>query len=266
MTIIQNLNANFALEILAEGLGLSAEEMQVYFVSLKLGVRPASKIADEAGLKRGHTYNLLESLKEKALIQEYSRNNVRQFYASSPEILIKLFEEKEEKIVQQKQKAKQLVESLKKVEHQSLIRPKISFFSGEDGIKTIYEDTLKVSNSIIYGIADFESVFPKNKNEPLHNWMWEYSTRRANKGIWYYGIVNKSKLSDLAFKRATKQKRKMKMINSPNLQVEVTIYQNKLAITSTANELIGFVIENAWIAKSLAGFHSAIWDMLPNYD
>lgn len=262
MTIIDNKNL---WDQVADGLGISADEIKVYIAALKLGSRPASKIADETKLKRGHTYNLLEVLKGKALIHEFLKNNVRQFTASAPETILKLLEDKESELSKQKQKASILVKQLEEIEQKRPSKPKIRFFTGEEGIKAIYEDTLKVSNSIIYGIADFESVFPKRKSQPLHQWMWDYSSRRAKKNIWYYGIVNKSPLSDQAFRKRKSQKRKMKMIQSSDLLVEITIYQSKIAITSTAEELVGVIIENDWIAKSLKGFHEAIWKLLPDY-
>jgi sugar-specific transcriptional regulator TrmB len=246
--------------------GLSEDESQVYLACLQLGARPASVIARKSGHKRGHTYNLLESLTEKALVQEFIKENVRQFVANSPHILLSLLETKEQRVLQQKESLRQVLPELEEVYEHIPSKPKMRLFRGEEGIRSIYEDTLSCAEKIIYAVGDFASTFPARKNNRLHEWMWEYSSRRARQGIWYHGIMNQSSTSDLAFQRRRAQKRKMKMLHQVPFSVEMMIYDSKVAITSTAEDMSGVILEDRNIADTLRNFHRGVWSFLPDYE
>lgn len=246
-------------------LGLTNEEVNVYLACLKSGSKPASLIAKTAGYKRGHTYNLLEALTERGLIQEFLRNNIRQFVAQSPSMLTTLIENKEREVMKLKLDITEILPLIEKLSDTHINKPKIRFFRGEEGLKSIYESTLQEKDKTIYAIGDFASTFPKKRSDILHKWMWNYAARRAKAGIWYYGIMNKSNLSDEAFKKRQIHKRKMKMLEGVEFATEVNIYGNKVAVASTAHDMSGVIIEDTYIANTLRNFHKAVWKFLPDY-
>jgi len=248
-----------------EELGLSTEEISVYLSVLELGFQPASVIAKNAGLKRGQTYNKLSNLIKKGIVQEFVKNKIRYFTTGSPKVLQSFVERKEDKLKITKQKLLQIVPILEKIGNPLLSQPKVRFFQGVDGIKEIYEDTIRIKNQNIYAVGDFDHIFPVVKDKELNDWIWDYATRRAKKEVDYIGIINKSKLSDQAFKRRKSQKRKMKMLNNVYLPVEINIYGDKVAIMSSSKDMVGIIIEDAPIAVTLRNFHQAVWSFLPKY-
>lgn len=253
------------IKIALKEFGLTEPEIAVYLASLELGPQPASLIAKKAGLKRGHTYNMLELLIRKGIVQEFIKDKVRYFSSRSPGTLLSIIEHKEEQIEIQKQKLMQIIPMLEKISNPLLVQPKVRFFQGIEGIKEIYEDTIRIPNQTIYAIGDFEYYFPENQNKQLNNWIWDYATRRAKKNIWYIGIVNKSKMSDQAYSRRKEQKRKLKMLTGIYLPVEINIYGNKVALMSTYRDMVGVIVEDAPITDTLRNFHQAIWKFLPDY-
>ena len=62
-----------------------------------------------------------------------------------------------------------------------------------------------------------------------------------------------------------KQKRKIKMLKSTYLAVELMIYGSKVALMSTKEDMAGVIIEDAAIADTLRNFHKAMWHFLPDY-
>lgn len=252
------------ISLLSE-LGLSHVEARVYLASLELGSQPASIIAKKAALKRGQTYNILETLKEKGIVQEFIKGNVRSFTSRSPATLLSVLSAREQQIAVQKQKLLQALPLLNKLQNPMIIQPKVRFFQGVEGLKEVYNDTIRVAKRPIYALCDFEHAFPESQNKELHDWMWTYTDRRAKQGIWYMGIINKSKDSDLAFKRRVKQKRKMKMLKGVYLPVELNVYGDKVALISTKDDMVGVIIEDKPIAEMLRNFHQAMWPILPEY-
>lgn len=246
-------------------IGLSREEIQIYLAALELGSQPASIIAKKAGLKRGQTYNKLNLLIQKGIVQEFIKDKVRYFTTYSPKTLISILEHRGEEIENQKQKLLQAIPFLDKIRNPFLNQPKVRFFQGVEGIKEIYEDTIRVKNQPIYAIGDFDYIFPANKNKELNDWIWSYATRRAKKGVEYIGIINKSEYSDIAFKRRKPQKRKMKMLQNVHLPVEVNVYGDKVAIMSTYKDMVGLIIEDKHIAETLRNLHQSFWNFLLDY-
>jgi len=193
------------------------------------------------------------------------KRKIRHFAACRPETILSVLLHREEKIAHQKEQIAQIIPLLQSLKNPAVQPARVRFFEGSQGIKEIYEDTIQNSNETIYAIGDFACFFPQEKDPVLNGWIWKYSQRRAAKGIWYYGIANKSKYSDMAFRKRLKQKRKLKMLKDVELPVEINIYGNKVAVMSTSKEMIGFIIEDAPTAETLRNLHKAIWGFLPDY-
>ena len=251
-------------DILKE-LGLGNEEIAIYLASLELGPQPASVIAKKAGLKRGQTYNKLAILKQKGIMQEFVQNKVSYFTSQPPGTLVSLLEHQQEELEAKKQKLLQAIPFLNKISNPLLVQPTVKFFQGVEGLKEIYEDTLRVKNQPIYAIGDFDYFFPENKDKALNDWIWHYADRRARNGIWYLAIMNKSHFSDEAYRKRVKQKRKIKMLKNVYLPVEINIYGDKVAVMSTHKDMLGLIIEDAPIAENMRNFHQAVWKFLPDY-
>lgn len=245
--------------------GLTLPETTVYLASLELGPQPASVIAKKAGLKRGHTYNMLALLIQKGMVQEFTKDKVRYFSSRPPSTLLSMVSHREEGLQRLKQGLLTIIPNLEKIFNPLLVQPKVRFFQGIPGIKEIYEDTIRIAGTPIYALGDFDFFFPEQKNKELNDWIWKYANRRAKKNIWYFGIMNKSKMSDQAFRSRREQKRKLKMLSGIYLPVEVNIYGNKVAIMSTHRDMVGLIIEDAPIAETFRNFHRGIWKFLPEY-
>lgn len=245
--------------------GLDREESSIYLASLELGSQPASILAKKAGLKRGHVYNILSRLKDRGIMHEITRDGVRYFDSRSPSTLLSLLANKEEEIAVQKQKLLQVLPTLEKLRNPLIVQPKVCFYQGVERLKEVYNDTIRVKNQPLYAVCDFEHAFPETQDKELHDWMWKYTDRRAKQGVYYIGIVNKSKDSDLAYKWRKKQKRKMKMLKGVYLPVEINVYGDKVALISTSEDMVGVIIEDKPIAEMLRNFHQAMWPFLPDY-
>ncbi len=246
-------------------LGFNASESAVYIASLELGSQPASVIAKKAKLKRGQTYNILSQLKDRGIIQEFTKDGVRHFVGQSPSTLLSMISVREEELAVQKQKLLQLVPILEKLRNPLIVQPKVRFYQGIQGLKEVYNDTIRDPGQIIYAVCDFEHTFPAEHSKELHDWLWKYTDRRAAENVWLHGIVNKSKDSDLAYKWRRKQKRKMKMLKDVYLPVELIVYGDKVALISTKEDMVGVIIEDKPIAEMLRNVHRAIWPFLPDY-
>ncbi len=257
--------ADFDINSILTEFGLSDLEAKLYLACLELGAQPASILAKKSGLKRSHSYNILSTLIEKRIMQEYTKGSVRYFNSRPPKSILSILDHRKEEIENQKQKLLSILPDLEKIRNPLLAQPKIHFFQGLEGMKEIYEDTLKTPGVNIYGMGDFQYFFPVSSQKDFNNWLWDYTIRRAKKKIKYFGILNKSESSDMAYKHRKEQNRVLKMLNNVHIPVEINIYGDKVAIVSIYRDIVGIIIEEPHIAESLRNIHQSFWTFLPDY-
>ena len=240
-------------------------EIKVYLSGLAIGAQPVSVIAKRSGIKRSHCYNVISQLMEKRIMQEFTKDKMKFFNCRPPATILSIIEHRATELEAQKRKFLQAIPELEKVRNPHLAPPKIHFFQGVEGMKEIYEDTLKFPNAEIFGIADFDYCLPKDGTKDFNKWLWAYTVRRAKKNIRYYGILNKSASGDYAYRQRKAQNRVLKMLHGIHFPVEINIYGDKVAIVSIYLDYVGIIVEEPNIAASLRNLHKAIWKFLPDY-
>lgn len=244
--------------------GLASVEVSVYQATLALGARPASTIARKAGLKRGHTYNVLQSLMEKGIVQEFLKNGVRHFTCSPPKTLLSIVDRRAEEIASQKERLLRVIPFLEQMRNPLSSQPKVRFFQGVEGIKEIYEDMIRVPGQPIYAVTDIAYSWTFVEGE-AYEWLQNFISRRAERDVWWYGIMNLSPATDMALRTRKWIKREVRTVQNLDLRVEISVFGPKVAITSTHQEQIGVLIENDEIATTLRNMHQAAWHVLPEW-
>lgn len=101
--------------------GLTDPEIKIYLTSLELGPQPASIIAKKAGLKRGHTYNMLALLIQKGIVQEFTQDGIRFFSSRPPSTLLSTVEHREEQLEILRQGLLRVIPDLEKIFNPFLI-------------------------------------------------------------------------------------------------------------------------------------------------
>lgn len=244
-----------ALDEQLQFLGLNEKEAKVYLASLELGLTTIQNIAKKARVKRSTVYEIVESLIKQNLITVIPKGKKRYFLAAEPAKLAELIKQKQEALT----KMMPELEALSKV---SPIKPKIRFYEGVEGIKAVYEDTLKEGKNICGWISLSEIA----KNKAIGDFLKQsYVRRRAEKKIFASTIAPDSPASKEFQKRDDKEYRQTKLISKKDypFTIEINIYGNKVALMSfKSNELMGVIIESKEIAKTMRTIHKFFWDKL----
>ncbi|MCB0322921.1 MAG: hypothetical protein KDD69_05085 [Bdellovibrionales bacterium] len=247
-----------------ESLGLTHAEIAVYQASLALGPRPASVIAERAGLKRSHTYNILSSLQKKGIVQEIIKNSVRHFSCCQPTALVGMINNQLEDLTVKKKKLERVVPLLENLRGPLSKKPKVRFYQGQQGIQEIWEEILRTPNEAMYSIVDLE--FSWSRDEEMRHWLKSFIQRREDKNIWWYAIAVRSPTCDRELAKRSARRRHVKVIEGLRLPAEITVFGTKAALTSTKEEMVGVVIENEPIVDTLRAIHQYLWHSLPDYE
>ncbi len=239
-----NMNPEEALE----NFGLTNREAKVYLALLESGLVTAHEIAKKTKILRQTVYDILSSLIEKGLVSYFIKSGKKFFEAADPSKFKSILKEKEEII----DKILPKLESLKEF---TKLKPKVEFYEGIEGLKTIYNDIIKNAETL-YEYGNAENYV---KTLRLH-FIKNYIKKRVEAKIKLRLITEKDEKTEEVSKtdkkifRETKSLEVMKEIQTINY-----IYANKFAILTLTKEPIGIIIENKEIAETQKKIFESLW-------
>ncbi len=234
------------IEVLKK-IGLNEKEAKVYLACIETGSAPVSEVAKAAGINRVTTYDILDKLKKKALVSHFTKNKVKYFTGTDPDIVLEEFEKRTKDLREAIPQFKRLTG---KTNH-----PRIRYFEGLEGIKAIYTDTLNSTTEIL-NYSNSEEI-----RKIWTNYDEEYVEKRAKKKIFLRGICPDDKYGETVHQQDKKYHREMRLISADQFDFtnEINIYDDKVAIISFKDELIGMIIESSEIANSQRAIFNMCW-------
>lgn len=234
--------------------GLTENEAAVYLASLEMGETSVSRLAKKAGVKRTTTYLVLDSLKEKGLINTIKKNKMLAFYAEDPRKIHEILEKRKkniDKIMPQLLAFTNLIDK----------KPEIRYFDGTDGIKEVYRDGLRYPGKEL--TAWFSEVLLTQFDEKF--FYEEYIPARIKKKIWVRAILPDNEIIRKFIRDDEPHLRISKLIpqDKYHISIELNMYGiNKVGIVSY-HEQFGIIIESQQIYDSLKNIFELTWELLP---
>lgn len=230
-------------------IGLTNNEALVYISLLTLGPSLVSSIVDKTKINRTQIYDLLDRLKEKGLISSIIKNRTQIFEAAEPKRILNYIEEKEEKLIEEKKIAKEIVLRLEKIKPKS-IQESVKVYEGKQGIKTVLEDIINSKRDIeTYGSDG-------NFTKILDYYFKHYLKKLERSGIKMKVIFDydeKNKPFNWVFSDVRYLPKEYK---SPT---ETTIYGEKVAIFVLTENPQVVLIENKQVADSYRKYFKILW-------
>lgn len=242
---------------LLESLGLSDKESALYLANLELGRAEVSDIARKAGIKRSTAYLLLDGLAQKGLVSRQEAPD-RQYTAEDPQKLL----------AQEKTRLKRLEQAmpgLLGLASRSQHKPGTRFFTGIEGIKAVYEETLlQPPGTEMLSIGKAEAV--EEAIEDFVNW---YIKRRVAHNLPMRSIIPATVEGLKTAQRDPEELRQTRILNPNEFteEVELMIYGNQVAAVSfVENELIGVIIESSVLATVHRQMFEVMWKVSKKQD
>lgn len=229
--------------------GLTEKEIKVFLASLELGQTTVNEIAKKSNTFRTYCYDILKSLMDKGLVRYFIKSGVKYFETVEPEKLINILHEREDQI-------KEILPELKLLRAQTTEKPKVEFYEGKEGIKTIHEDIIKTKPKevLVYGNTE--------KHYEIMQWYFpRYVKERVKNKIKARVITERTALTKEKIKSTEKEELREtrffpEKFNFPTLKY---IYKNKIAMISLGKNIIGVVTENEDLSKGEATAFELLW-------
>jgi sugar-specific transcriptional regulator TrmB len=237
---------------LLQQLGLNEKEAKVYLAALEFGPTTIIDLAVKSGVKRTTIHEFIEPMIQQGFIIATFSGKRKLYQAAPPESLKQILEK-------QTQAIKKLLPDLKFLASKAPQAPKIRYYEGVEGIKQIYEDFLTAKEPIDYfgSVKDEISVLGK---QYISDWV----KRRLQKGIRVNAIRIKSR--EIPIKEWQGGETYLRDLRFFPLDIKenftnLMIYDNKVAITSSAKESYGMIIESQELAISLKYIWRVVWSI-----
>ncbi|OGF63511.1 hypothetical protein A2926_02470 [Candidatus Giovannonibacteria bacterium RIFCSPLOWO2_01_FULL_44_40] len=249
-------------------IGLSENEARVYLALLELGSETAQEIAKKAGVKRATTYVQLDALMKMGLVTSFEKGlpagkakKKSYFRAEDPEHLIKIAE-REKKVARERESAlEEILPGLGKLYLSAGERPRVRFFDGVEGLKTMQAEFLKSGAELVESFSsadDVAKIFPKFGEE--------YEPQKIKRKIQskvIYTSANGSFLKEVDM-IALRESRYIPPDEFP-VSCDISIYKNTVSISVLRGKIFGILVEGEEIAKSMRSFFKLAWEAAEKY-
>lgn len=236
-----------------EQFGLNSKEAKVYLASIESGSASCQEIAKKAGIHRVSTYDILEILSKKGLISETRKGKKRLFVAEDPDKILGDLKNKTGML-------EKLMPELQALFGATEIKPKIKFYEGISGFKTIWENVLKILEQD--KLKEYLLLTPTDLLlEKLQEHFPTCIPKRIALGVKLREITVSSELAKERKKEVDpKELRTRKTIPSNfGFTTSIIIYGNHVSLLSLEKNIIGLNIENKGIADTFRNFFEFMW-------
>ena len=121
-----------------KNLGLTDYESRVYLALLEIGEGTSGDILKKADIHTGKIYEILESLKNKGLISEIKKNNIRTYGATEPKRILDYLNKKKQEVEQTEKQILEIMPYLLEKVCTSKKPARFEVYTGFEGFKTAF--------------------------------------------------------------------------------------------------------------------------------
>jgi HTH-type transcriptional regulator, sugar sensing transcriptional regulator len=236
--------------------GLTKGEANVYLTLLKLGNTTSGKIIKESLVSRSKVYDVLERLKQKGLVTEMIKQNIRFFEAADPERIINYLELKKQDIESKIVSSKEIVSDLNKLKSLQLERQDAKVYTGVEGLKTVYNEILNDLNQgdeyLAFGIGANEI-----KNNAISLFIKKFHLRRADKKVNARIIMHPDTKKEM--QSFSKLKYYQYRYTDVMFPTNIAIWKDNVLTLIWNDKPLAFVIKSKQVAEKYTTYFNYIW-------
>jgi len=238
-------------------LTLTEGEIKVYTALLGLGETTTGPIVDNSGVSVSKVYGILNKLSQKGLVSHIVKGETKHFKAADPKRIIDFFEEKENRIKEERQELLKIIPLLETKKGSILTDETAQVYDGLKGIQTARERSLKTMKKgdmmWILGIS-------KTPYDKLTSYFKDFHKRRVAKGILCNYLYNEYAKD---FAQASKKYKLSEVRTMPNGLVThgwIEVYADTVTIGINHEKSFSVVIINQDVANSFKIYAQMLWN------
>ncbi|MCW1907977.1 MAG: hypothetical protein KIH63_001410 [Candidatus Saccharibacteria bacterium] len=228
-------------------LGLNETQARAYIAQVKHGSVTPPQLASLIGITRTNAYAVLDQLVELGLGRKQEIKKKLVYRPENPVALEQLARKSRQQALERERTVQAALPTLLNYFYTFSEQPGIKFYQGVEGIKEIYNDTLR-TNKDIYVVRS-----PHDQDLMSLDFYIRYKERRAKQGITTH-MLNSSTDTSQWNAESDKKFRIDRLPIKPQdytSKVELSTYGDKTSIISFGEEAIGMIIESPQVAEAM---------------
>lgn len=248
------------LEKVLSSLDIAPLAQRVYIELLKDKSLSARMLGEILDIPRPSIYDHIRTLKKKNLILEKRQDGKMFFVANDPHKINELLDQKEEEFVRAKEVFAKILPKIK--DASPVLEPKIQFFSGIEGIKSIQNDILWTRNSETYTLWPTQKIIDLIGADYL---AW-HNRRRKEENISVKVLRQGPKIDTTKYnflKEGEEFLRTVKYLpKDTGIEMSYWVYGDKVAFFDSSPELYGFIVHSKSFAHLMKINFNTMWESI----
>lgn len=256
-----------SLSPLLQSFGLNEKEILVFLSLVKQGQCLVSDIAKDTGITRTLIYDIAEELQAKGLVSEHEENGKKQYQAVDHAGLMAQVSAKKRQIETLEKNFLHAASAFHNLAQTQTQRTHVRFFSGVDGIKTVYAEVLKDLQEESEPIELLSLFSPNMLENSIPGWTDIYDD------FFNVGVKIKNYHIMCNTPEATRYQEKFTQSCDQHewrlwdkahgeFPTDTFLWKDKIVYIDLAGYPSGIVIENAAIAESTRMWFWMMWEAL----
>lgn len=239
-------------------IGINEKEAKIYLSTLELGQSTVQQIAQKATVNRATAYFIIDALMQRGLVSSFHKGKKQYFIASDPERLIEILEQEKETIEKKKETLKKLLPQLQSLNNKQQNKPIVKYYEGKAGIFAMVEEVSGPMSDVVrmvYSKDALDMVFSKGDLEKLRNKRKKHSVKTKVVYTFKDGTIENT---------ADGQRRKVPFEKFP-ITSDIAVYDDKIRLATFGNRLVGIIIEDKEMTKSMRAVLDLAWEAAEKY-
>ncbi len=233
-------------------LGFTNNEIEIYFILLKLKESLASKISEETQISRPHVYDSLNKLMNKGLASYIIKNNKKHFRATNPEKLLDYIKEKEAELKQNEKSIRKILPELNSLYKPLKEKPIVEVYEGSEGIKTILFDIIKVRKEMISFNTLGKEFFEHIPEHVIKRYINERKNKKIKSRQFYTDGTKIFKHSMVKYKK----------LPTESSQVTLSVYGDNVVMFVLSEPILAIKIKDKNVAKLYKNQFEIMWKLI----
>jgi len=249
------------LEGKLSSLGLTEKEVAVYMAMLYLGPATAQDIAIRANINRATTYVMIDSLLDRSMVSQITKDKKTLFQAEDPIQLLKVLEKNREDVEEQMGQARLIIPELQELYNLNRSKLSVRILEGRESVKIIQNDLARSKSKTFDNITNLtlaNEKFPISENDHRQPY---YKQDFRVRTIFTYDPAKP--VPQLPF--LTREDRRLISQDKFPIFGEVLLYDNKMCIINFSEKIFGIIIEDESIFKTYSAIFNLAWEAAEKY-
>src|SRR3989338_5384166 len=244
------------IEIL-QRIGLTRGESEVYITLLKTGNTSSGRLIKDSGVSRSKVYEVLERLKQKGLVTEMIKQNIKYFEAGSPRRLLDMLKAEQNDIDKKTRETKSLIPQLLEVQSIHREKQESKIYTVIEGWKALYNEILEIhmrgEEYLAFGMSPEDL-----SNKQVQQFFRNFHLKRAEKKI-KARLIMHEKTREIMKKYFSDITYYQYRFLDTKFPTNINIHKDNVVTLVWDENPVAFLIQSKQVAKKYKEYFEEMW-------